>query len=107
MTIPLRNLFKKDVVFRLEAEQENAFQKIKTVITQQPAQILAYFNPNAAKMVSVVYYCKMKKPVSFASKSLTDAEGNYAQITKVLYAVLFGLKKVSPNDLWTTCDSSK
>ena len=68
-----------------------------TVITQQPGQVLSYFDPNtdvdASQNGLGCVLLQNYKPVCFASKSLTNAERNYAQITKELYAVLFGLKK--------------
>ena len=101
LTSPLRKLLTKDSVFLWDVEQENAFQEIKSIITQRPGKVIAYFDPNKEITLQVDASlrglgCVLLQddiPVCFASKSLTPAEVNYAQITKELYAVLFACKK--------------
>ena len=101
LTSPLRNLLKKGIEFVWDAEQEAALQKIKQVITKQPGQVLAYFDPTKDIVLQVdasqnglgCVLLQDTKPVSFGSKSLTETEKNYAQITKELYAVLFACKR--------------
>ena len=79
MTSPLRQLLKKDSIFRWDPEHETALNKIKGVITQNYGLGCVLLQND--------------KPVCFASKALTETERNYAQITKELYAVLFGMTK--------------
>jgi len=101
ITSPLRQLLSKDVEFTWDTPQEEAFQKVKQVITQSPGPVLAYFDPNkeitlqvdASKYGLAAILMQQEKPVSFASKSLSTTEVNYAQITKELYAILFGCKR--------------
>ena len=101
LTSPLKKLLTKDSIFLWNVEQENTFQKIKSIITQRPGKVLAYFDPNKEITLQVDASlrglgCVLLQddiPVCFASKSLTPAEVNYAQITKELYAVLFACKK--------------
>ena len=44
LTKPMRQLLRKDVDFVLKQAQQNAFDKIKDVITKEP--VLAYFDYN-------------------------------------------------------------
>ena len=44
MTCPLRQLLTKDAEFVWDTPQQNAFDKIKDVITQEPGPVLAYFD---------------------------------------------------------------
>ena len=98
LTKPMRQLLRKDVDFVWEQAQQNAFDKIKDVITKEP--VLAYFDYNkpitiqtdASKYGLGCVLLQDGKPVCFASKSLTPTEVNYAQITKELYAVVFACK---------------
>jgi len=101
ITLPLRQLLSKDVEFVWDMHQQEAFQKVKNVITQSPGPVLAYFDPkkeitlqvDASKYGLAAVLMQDEKPVSFASNSLTKTEVNYAQITKELYAIFFGCKR--------------
>lgn len=101
ITAPLRQLLSKDIEFSWDRPQKEALQKVKSIITQNPGTVLAYFDPDkeitlqvdASKYGLGATLLQEGKPVCFASKSLTPAEVNYAQITKELYAILFGCKK--------------
>ncbi len=53
MTSPLRQLLKKDSIFRWDPEHETALNKIKGVITQNPGQILSYFDPKVDVVLQV------------------------------------------------------
>jgi hypothetical protein len=98
-TQPLRDLLKKDVVFRWEDHHRNAFQKIKNSLVK--SQVLKFFNPAKNITVSVdaslngLGACLLQDnlPVSYASKALNDSQKNQAQITKELLAIWFGLSK--------------
>ncbi|MCG7882987.1 MAG: DDE-type integrase/transposase/recombinase, partial [Candidatus Thiodiazotropha endolucinida] len=101
MTSPLRQLLSGDVEFVWEKSQQDAFDKIKDVITREPGPVLAYFDPrkaitiqsDASKHGLGCVLLQDGKPVCFASKSLTPTEIGYAQIEKELYAVLFACKR--------------
>lgn len=96
---PLRTLLKKDVVFQWEEPQIKALEEIKQSLTQKP--VLQFFDPKKEVTVSVdssqsgIGACLMQenKPISYASKSLTEAQTRYSQIEKEMLAVLFGLNK--------------
>jgi hypothetical protein len=89
----LRDLLKKDVVFRWEDHHRNAFQKIKNSLVK--SQVLKFFNPAKNITVSVdaslngLGACLLQNnlPVSYASKALNDSQKNQAQITKELLAI--------------------
>ena len=101
MTYPLRQLLTKEAEFVWEQTQQDAFDRIKDVITREPGPILAYYDPrkpitiqsDASKHGLGCVILQDDKPVSFASKSLTPTEVGYAQIEKELYAVLFACKR--------------
>jgi len=46
VTSPLRALLVKDVEFYWGKPQSDAFEKVKQIITQQPGQVLAYYDPD-------------------------------------------------------------
>ena len=97
LTAPLRDLQKADFVW--DARHDTAFQKIKDVLTNSP--VLAYFNPDidvtlqvdASKYGIGATLLQEGRPISYASKTLTQTEAGYAQIEKEMLAILFGCKK--------------
>lgn len=100
ITSPMRKLLNKDVQFSWDHPQERAFNEVKKVITQCPGRVLAYYDPgkevtlqvDASKFGLGATLMQDKRPIAFASKSLTSAEVNYAQIEKEMLAILFGCK---------------
>ena len=76
LTAPLRNLLQKDVDFVWNESHDEAFQKIKDVLTDSP--VLAYFNPKLGVMLQVdaskyglcATLLQEGSPVSYASKTL-------------------------------------
>ena len=85
---PLRELLGKSVEFYWGKPQEEAFTKVKEIITQEPGQVLSYYDP--AKLLTLqtdssrsglwATLLQEGKPIAYASKSLTSSEKNYAQI---------------------------
>lgn len=81
--------------------QEEAFTKVKEIITQEPGQVLDYYDQ--AKMLILqtdssrsglrATLLQEGKPVSYASKLLKSREKNYVQIELECLGILFGLKK--------------
>lgn len=100
INVPLCQLLKESSEFVWDAQQEQTFSKIKELIIQEPGPVLIYFDPakqlklqvDASKYRLGIVLLKDSKPVSYASKSLTDSEVKNAQIEKKLYAILFGFK---------------
>ena len=99
ITVPLRDLLKKDVEFIWDDCHDTAFQKIKDVLTESP--VLAFFDPekqitlqvDASKYGLGATMLQEGRPVSYASKTLTQTEVGYAQIEKEMLAILFGCKR--------------
>jgi hypothetical protein len=98
-TMALREILKKNNSFIWEKAQESAFMKIKSLVSDTP--ILRHFDPNKHVTLQVdassyglgAVLLQDGQPVEYASKSLTDAQKNYAQIEKELLACLFAVKK--------------
>ena len=99
ITAPLRCLLKSDVLFEWGPEQTRALTKVKEVLSSAP--VLHYFDPTAVSTIqadasqSGLGACLLQrgKPIAYASRSLSPAECNYAQIEKELSAVVFACNK--------------
>ena len=97
MTATLRELTRRNTVFKWDCSTESIFQKVKDVITASP--VLAYFDPEKETRIQVdasknglgATLMQDGKPVAFATKSLTETQN--AQIEKELLAILFGCEK--------------
>ena len=105
-TEPLRQLLKKDRVWIWEQPQDNAFYKVKEQLTTTP--VLAHYSPHSETMIAAdasnmglgavllqVQHDGTRKPVSFISRSLTDAEKNYAVIEKEALAATWASERFS------------
>ena len=95
----LRRLTMKDVAWHWTEHQEQAFNKLKHLVTVAP--VLEYFDPkeeltlqrDASDTGLGAVLTQNGQPIAFASRALSDAETRYAQIEKELLAVVFGLEK--------------
>lgn len=99
ITTPLRELLRKDVVFRWDCHQDKAFNQIKSLLVNPP--ILSYFYPEKDITLSVdssstglgaVLLCD-NKPVAYASRALNTSQQNYSQIEKEMCAIHFGCSR--------------
>lgn len=96
---PLRALLKKDAVFTWEANEQKAFEDIKSLISNTP--LLSYFNPSEPVEIQVdaslsgLGACLMQhgQPIHYASRALTDTERRYSQIEKEMLSIVFGLTR--------------
>jgi hypothetical protein len=96
---PLQNLLKKDVPWMWSSSQEAAIANVKKLVTKAP--VLSFYDPDKELILendaseyglgSALF--QEGKPVAYASRSLTSAERNYAQIEKEMLAISFGLEK--------------
>ena len=90
-------MLKKDTTFVWDSVQDQAFDRVKSAITEAP--VLAYYDP--LKPITLQVDASSKgmgatclqegRPISFASKTLTQTEQGYAQREKEMLANLYGL----------------
>ena len=96
---PIRELAKNKVPFKWGSEYQTAFTQMKQEIVS--ATILAYYNPNKQSVLQTdasikgIGTCLLQeeKPVYFASKALTKAEGGYVAIELESLAVAWTMEK--------------
>lgn len=98
-TEKLRELLKKNVIYNWTAAHDRAFIDIKNSILN--ANILVPFDPTKELTIECdasqgglgCGLLQDKKPISFASRSLTPCEQNYSQIEKEMLSILFACTK--------------
>lgn len=101
---PLNQLLEKERIWRWTDDCEKAFKKAKELITSD--QVLTHYNPELpvrlacdaspfglGAVLSHVMPDGSERPISFASRSLTKSEKNYAQIQKEALGIVWGVKK--------------
>ena len=99
LTAPLRDLMKQDGDYQWNASHQEAFAKIQDEIATQTT--LVYFDRNKETTIQVdassrglgAVLLQENKPVAFASKSLTETECRYANIERLLLAVVYGCER--------------
>lgn len=100
ITSPLRELLKKNVVWLWTENHTKVFEDMKKLICSP--QILSPYDPNLPIEVQcdaskdAIGFCMLQKgrPVHFGSRSMNDAEVNYAQIEKEHLAICFAVNKL-------------
>ena len=98
-TAILRELQKKDADFQWSQMHQKAFELVKSSICKETT--LSYFDRDKGSVIQVdasgkdlgAVLLQDKKPIAYASKSLTDAEKRYANIERELLAVVFGAER--------------
>ena len=103
---PIRELTRTNVDWNWSAECEETFIKVKKKITEAP--LLIYFNPDKGLVRQVdsskdglgAALLQDGEPIEYASRALTSAEQNWAQIEKETLAAVFGLERL---DQYTYC----
>ena len=96
---PLRTLLKKETAFIWEANEQKAFEEIKTLISNAP--LLSYFNPvetveiliDASSSGLGVCLTQGNQPIQYASRALTETEKRYSQIEKEMLSIAYGLTR--------------
>ena len=99
----LRDLLKKDVDFIWEAHHQNAFDSLKSEISE--SSLLNYYKPDQPVYLecdaslrslgaALLQYDDndQLQPIAYASKSLTPTEQRYACIKRELLAIVFGIQ---------------
>ena len=96
---PLRALTKKNVEWSWTDECQAAFESVKVKVTSSP--VLGYYCPEKELVLQVdssefglgAALLQDGRPLEYASRLLTPAERNWAQMEKELLSVVFGLKR--------------
>ena len=96
---PLRRLTEKQVPFHWQSAQEEAMQTIKELVVSAP--VLKFYDvsdevtvqSDASKNGLGATLLQGGQPVAFASRALSKAEQNYAQIEKECLSVLFACER--------------
>ena len=100
---PLNSLLQSNKKWCWSTECSKAFQNAKNQLTS--ACVLTHFNPNlpialaadasaygVGAVISPIFSDGSEHPIAFASRTLTSAEKNYAQLEKEALALIFGVK---------------
>lgn len=98
VTEPLRRLITQDE-WTWSEDQENAYNEVKRLITEAP--VLRFFDAkiplegqaDASSQGLGFSLMQEGQPIAYASRVLTAAERNYAQIEKELLSMVFGVER--------------
>ena len=103
---PLRQLLRKDSSWVWEEPQQHAFQRIKQALLS--SEVLAHYDPNRPTIISAdasntglgavltqVQENGERRPICYASRSLSETEKRYAVIEKEALAVTWASEKFS------------
>ena len=104
VTEPLNRLKRKGVPWVWGAEQQEAFDKLKAMLSEDT--VLAHFDPKLEIGISCDasnvgigavlfhrYQDGSERPIANISKTLTDTQRRYSQIQKEALAIVFALRK--------------
>ena len=108
---PIRKLLCKDTPFEWSEDHQHTFERLKTLISTEAC--LKYYDTEAPTYLMVDAslqglgaallqpdkeqdgsYSQKIRPVAFASKALTSAQRNYANIEREMSAITFGIKRL-------------
>eukprot|EP00731_Ephydatia_muelleri_P026680 Em0018g780a len=101
---PLYTLLKKNSRWQWTEECSQAFLAAKGMLTS--SKVLAHYNPKLSLILATdassygvgavltqVSEEGTERPITYVSRTLSDAERNYAQIEKEALAIIFGVKR--------------
>ena len=99
ITAPLRQLLEKDIQWHWDSEQQSAFELLKEKVSNAP--VLRYYDPKKDLVMSVDASSKglgsvilqKGQPIAYASRALTKAQQNYAQIEKETLGITFACNR--------------
>ena len=99
MLQPIRALTRKKTQWDWNTDCQDSLHKIKNAISEAP--VLHYFDPEKTLTLQVdsslhgvgAVILQDGKPIEYASRALSNAERNWAQIEKEALAVVFGLEQ--------------
>ena len=101
---PLTNLLRKNIKWEWSDKCEEAMLAVKEKLVS--ADVLVHYDPclpiklatdassyGLGAVISHVYPDNSERPIAFASRTLSTAERNYAQIEKEALSLVFGVRK--------------
>lgn len=96
---PLRQLTRQNTPWHWDRAQQEAFDKIKSMVTEAP--VLKYYDVNKPVCIQCdssdyglgAVLIQDERPVAYASRTLTETERNYAQIEKEALSILFACQR--------------
>lgn len=96
---PLRRLTDEDSEFDWMPQHEDAFNEVKRLLSQAP--VLQYYNVNEPVVLESdssdvglgAVITQNGRPIAYASRTLTSAERNYAQIEKECLSLVFAAER--------------
>ena len=101
---PLNQLLKANARWKWSAECQEAFEQAKSQLVSAP--VLAHYDVEwkiklavdtsaygLGAVISHVYEDGSKRPIAYASHTLSNSEKNYAQIDKEALALVFAVQK--------------
>ena len=94
-----KSCLEKNTEWHWDTQQAQAFGHLKDMVTSHPT--LSYFDPTKPTKISAdasshgmgAVLLQDDHPIAYASRSLTPAQKNYAQIEKEMLAIVFGCNK--------------
>ena len=106
MVEPLRRLTHNDVAVTWNEEHKESMKKNRIMMVETP--LLQYYDPNkeltiqcdASSIGIGATLLQDKKPICYASKTLSDTERRYAQIERECLAIVFSFEKFSSILFW-------
>ena len=106
LKLPLVQLLRKDIKFEWGHEQENAFNALKTALTEAPVLARPDFtlpfviqcdaSDYAIGAVLVQKHADGEHPICYISKVLTSAERNYSVTERECLSLLYAIQKFRP-----------
>ena len=99
ITEPLRKLTRKTQPWKWGREQDEAFKKLKKLLTE--VGVMAYFDPKKETNVVVdaspcglgAMIMQQGRVICYSSRALTDVESRYSQTEREMLAVVYGVEK--------------
>ena len=99
VSAPLRQLTENTVEWHWTEEHVDSFRRLKNMATHSP--VLRYYDPDRPLTLSTdasskglgAVLLQGGQPIAYASRALTTAQQNYAQIEKETLAIVYGCEK--------------
>ena len=100
ITAPMRELLKKNVDWQWTKSHDAALQQLKKALVESPT--LTFYDVtqpvtiqcDASQAGLGASLLQHGKPVTYASRSMSNAEKNYAQIEKEMLSITFAVRKI-------------